>query len=219
MEFNMLHERRATNWALVTYADESLIRCLCLGAEHYAYILHDKDQKEPHYHVLLHYRSQKKFKTILRELQSEQNTLGEPIKNLYGMVRYLTHEGQDEKHIYEEELIHSDDFLWWKKFAQEPDEKSPLSVINDIISGVSLRTLISRYGSTIVFQWKNWSNMAYMISRQDKGFHIDYERFSEQADNDWERARLARAYEKGDLLFDPDSEKIFSGIFQKMLDK
>ncbi len=51
--------QKAYRWALVSYASPDEIQRVCEKALHYAYALHDKDDNEPHRHVLLVFRSQR----------------------------------------------------------------------------------------------------------------------------------------------------------------
>lgn len=47
------------SWSLVTYAQPNEFERLLKSAKHWAWIYHDKDDKEPHYHIYVSFATKR----------------------------------------------------------------------------------------------------------------------------------------------------------------
>lgn len=128
-------DKRAYTWGIVTYATESEFSPLLQASKHWAYATHDKDfivddtgeikPKETHTHIIVTFEQFKSFKQVRELVQSEQNTLAQPITNkdrngadsVRGLFKYLIHEDEDPtiKYIYDKAHRHTDDDAYWER--------------------------------------------------------------------------------------------------------
>lgn len=66
----------------------------------YAYILHDKDEAKPHYHVVISFVNYRYIEAVADELDIPINYI-EPIRNLNAILTYLIHLNDSSKYQYE----------------------------------------------------------------------------------------------------------------------
>lgn len=66
----------------------------------YAYIKHDKDDAEEHYHYYIEFLNPRSLQSVANELKIPDNML-EPVYNKKGILQYLTHENAKGKHQYD----------------------------------------------------------------------------------------------------------------------
>lgn len=79
----------------------------------YAYILHDKDVnpdgtvKKPHYHIIFFFEGKKSYEQIKKIMDELNAPIPQKVMNPKGMVRYMIHLDNPEKHQYKRENIRS----------------------------------------------------------------------------------------------------------------
>lgn len=66
----------------------------------YAYIKHDKDDAEVHYHYYIEFPSPRSLDAVAKELDIPPNML-EQVYSKKGILQYLTHENAHDKHHYD----------------------------------------------------------------------------------------------------------------------
>lgn len=66
----------------------------------YAYIKHDKDDAEVHYHYYIEFPNPRSIDAVARDLDIPTNML-EAVYNKRGILEYLTHENAQGKHHYD----------------------------------------------------------------------------------------------------------------------
>ena len=74
----------------------------------YALILHDKDETDPHHHLVIRTHSAWTCPQIAKwfaDNKNGQNTLVEFVKDRTAIIDYLTHENNDDKHRYDKNDI------------------------------------------------------------------------------------------------------------------
>lgn len=173
--------QKAYRWSLVTYASPEEIQRVCEKALHYAYVLHDKDDNEPHRHVLLVFRSQRTLSAIRKDIASEQNTNGQKLRDLYAAFRYLTHEEQTDKQLYDESIIVCDDVNYWKNLKEDDGEDYETDhLLDDIITGLSYRELARRYGRDFIKNHASYIDFAVNVYKQEHGTMFEYQRIQWQ---------------------------------------
>lgn len=76
--------------------------------EKYAYILHDKDKsaEHKHYHYVLMFSSPRSFRSVANDLEIPVTML-QKVYSKKGILDYLTHENDPNKHHYELSEIHA----------------------------------------------------------------------------------------------------------------
>lgn len=70
----------------------------------YAYIKHDKDNAEEHYHYYIEFPNPRAITAVASELGIPQNML-QQVFDKRGILQYLTHENANDKHHYDKSEI------------------------------------------------------------------------------------------------------------------
>lgn len=70
----------------------------------YAYIKHDKDNGTEHYHYYVEFPNPRSLKSLSLELGIPENML-QQVYNKTGILEYLTHKNESDKHHYDESEI------------------------------------------------------------------------------------------------------------------
>lgn len=104
--------QRTRNWTLVLYPDSAPANWKNIIDDlHIQYAispLHDKDQnedgtsKKPHYHILLVFESVKSYSQILEITELLNAPIPQTCNSPKGLVRYMLHLDNPEKHQYEQ---------------------------------------------------------------------------------------------------------------------
>lgn len=118
--------KRGYNFAFMLYPDSSTYECdrilkfIKILADDefedltsYAYILHDKDDDKPHYHICIKYKNGKKIQTVLNQFQlwnynPNDNDVIIKKGHWIGALNYLIHNTRESKSKYqysEDEVI------------------------------------------------------------------------------------------------------------------
>lgn len=192
----MLNQTSTKYVSLTTYAkpcdiDSILVKKADL-IEHAFHILHDKDENETHSHIVLGLKRSRIpqeivswFKNCVDDNGKKVNTFAEPIISCDGIIDYLTHSGEDQKlkHQYKEEDIKvpfgnleafrelntERDIRKEAKAKKEEKADECESLIDDIISGVSLREMARKYGKDFMKNRKSYNEFAAMVIMEEEG--------------------------------------------------
>lgn len=92
------------NYTFSLKRDNDRIRKIVEKYPKYAYILHDKDNTDPHYHYYIEFESPRSLNAVAKELDIPCNML-EQIYSKKGILAYLTHENQPDKYHYNSDTI------------------------------------------------------------------------------------------------------------------
>lgn len=79
----------------------------------YAYILHDKDNVKPHYHVVMAFNNYRYLNSVAEELTIPSNYI-EPVRSLDSILMYLIHLNDKSKYQYKLEEIQASKSLYDK---------------------------------------------------------------------------------------------------------
>lgn len=88
------------NYTFALTKDNSRIIKIVEKFPKYAYIKHDKDSGEIHYHYYIEFPNPRSLSSVARELSIPENML-EQVYSKCGILTYLTHENSPEKHHYD----------------------------------------------------------------------------------------------------------------------
>ena len=177
------HSLRSRQWFLVTYNNEEDFKLLLESCVHWAYIYHNKDNNEPHYHIICVFKNARAFNGVKSLVSGGQNTLGEIVRtSLTDCFSYLTHSEHSDKEQYCKLDIKCDNLLFWESLEQSENDSTTDSLIDDILSGLPLRLLARRYGRDFMRNCKAYLQFARMVLRQERGAVSDYQRFVEFED-------------------------------------
>lgn len=154
---------RFYRWSLVLYGNEEDVLKVCKVSQHYAYIVHDKEEKEKHWHVLCTFKVWKSLASIKSIIDNRQNVFGEEIHDKQAAYRYLTHKDNPEKYQYEEEEVKSDDKGFWRG----EEQGDVVELLDDIIDGMSFRDMAIKYGKDFVKNYRAYARYAALVEAQE----------------------------------------------------
>lgn len=189
--------KRACTHSVVSYATISEITPLLESATQWAYICHNKDPTDIHYHILLYFEQWKSFKWVREKVVSTQNTFDqEVISSIADILHYFTHESETEKAQYaEEDIIYSDITYWKKRIGEKSNQDKNEEFLNDILSeDFSLTTMAIKYGRDFI---KNSSK--YLDFRATIKAHEEHEAMQELLKTTAPTTQLYYIDEKGEF--------------------
>lgn len=161
----------------VTYGTEEDIKELIKYEEKFnldavAYILHDKEEAEKHYHMIWRFKNPRVENCIKEDYKYigvNQNCFPNKCISIYKAYRYLTHEDEKNKPKYNEDEIKGVNIEYIKQLAQEngpkeQKEDNTMQIIDDIIDGICKRDMVEKYGRDFVINYGKFEYMAQLIS-------------------------------------------------------
>lgn len=170
-------KKRSRNFSLITYlSKEDIQEVLSFHTENikaYAYILHDKDNKENHVHLILSLYNAttalavcKWFRGYVDISGKDINTLCQCMHDKCAGFSYLTHENAKDKYQYD----YKDIVGYNQEFFLDSEEYKVDSIsmaLEDLLSGVSVRTLCKRYGRDFIIHSRSILSVAEMIHYEE----------------------------------------------------
>lgn len=155
-------EKRYYRFFVRTYATPLEFQNLLDTSFKYAYIYHDKDNVEPHYHILLSFKQNKSFDAVKKLVDSDQNTFVEPLHDPWSAYCYLTHCDNSgvalpDKYIYSSGDIVSNDTAYWFKTQGGLNSISPSNeeFVYDLLdSDLSMREMAVKYGRDYIKNYR-----------------------------------------------------------------
>lgn len=181
-------EKKSRNLSLISYVSkEHLEKCLALHKDSirgYAYILHDKDDEIPHFHILLKLYSSwnplqvcQWFKGYFNDEGLEQNTLGECISDTNSIVDYITHSDDksraEGKHQYQlNEIVDNGLFLFKD---EKPSVDNTFEILMRMKSGTPYLYLVKVYGRDFVYHFNQYRDLLDAIKEQESRISIKVE--------------------------------------------
>lgn len=149
---------RSRSWFFLLYDKPTdCFSSLLSQCQHYCYIYHDKDEAEPHYHLIVLLPFAKTLSACLSYFTGTQNCFGEPIIDRYACFKYLLHSDVIGKAQYTSDCLVSDDISYFQHLdpnnsCSESGEKT-LALLEDICSKVPFREMVLRYGRDYVLHY------------------------------------------------------------------
>lgn len=182
--------------SLMTYANETQIKYVLSEKSEQLdfseYILHDKDNKEPHFHVVIHLKKPRYISEILAWFSrcvddegKKVNTMGQVTRSTEDIDEYLLHSNDQTKHQYLEEDIKVpygsrevyrelkteyqfiDEKNAEKEYAKEASADDVEKQLQDIIDGVPFREMARRYGRDYIKNWRSYREYASEVVFQE----------------------------------------------------
>lgn len=154
--------KRYYTHSVISYATLDEIKPLLATAKHWAYICHDKDITDKHYHVLLTFHRAKSFEWVRKQVISDQNTFTTTVKgDIDDVLNYFTHEGLEGKARYNVEDIEYDDIDYWNKRrgTGEVEENKNDEFVDDLISKhYSVEYMARKYGRDYIKNWERYES-------------------------------------------------------------
>lgn len=138
----------------------------------YAYIHHDKDEAEPHFHVIFRTFDawsvasiEKWFKGYLDEKGESINTFVQRAKDLYALRDYLTHSDLDSKEQgkYQYDTKDIVDGGLFDLVPKKDAVDDTLEMLDHMVNGASTRWMVRRYGKAFVYHYSQFTAVADAI--------------------------------------------------------
>lgn len=171
-------KKRTRVFSIVTYITEKDIQNVLTSHSRslrsFAYIRHDKDESEPHFHLLIRTydawtstQISKWFDTF--KLKDNTNTFVEPANDLYALQEYITHSDyqsiQEGKHRYNiEEVV---DGGLFDMIEAKDSYDDTYEIINALLQGVPTKVLIRRYGKKLIYHYSQFMAVKEAIEREE----------------------------------------------------
>lgn len=149
---------RSRSWTMIVYPESAPQNWKeQLDSEHIAWacILHDKDanpdgtRKKAHYHVLLLFEGKKSYEQIKELSDSLHAPAPQRVTSVRGMVRYMTHMDNPEKHQYDRAAIEQHGGIDIEKYFE-----MSVSQVEEILSEMSafiLENSVDNFGDFIAY--------------------------------------------------------------------
>lgn len=146
-----------------------------LKAQHYAYIFHNQDEEDEHYHLLIRYTYQRTVSAVLKDFVSYSNCFVELLNSPIGSLDYLTHSNNPEKYQYSEDRIVFDEFDYWHRVVVTASDKKQDEMndfIDDLVKyahkSVSSREMAIKYGRDFIKNRISYEDFGLLISREER---------------------------------------------------
>lgn len=169
--------RKSRYFAFMTYAGERAVTTTLAKHQQsvraFAYILHDKDEAEPHIHLVVRTYSTWTETQILKwfdwvKARDNQNTFVEVLNDTLAMGEYLTHDDaesvQKGKHRYDRAAIK--DFGLFDIVDKKDAYDETYEIVCNVMAGTSERDLVRRYGKNYLFHRAQYHESADAIYTQ-----------------------------------------------------
>lgn len=169
--------------------------------QHYALTLHDKDlwtaedekanskhkvgePKEKHSHIILYTFDAKSSSSVEKLFdryavslnpENPESTRVEIPSSVTSAYRYLRHLDDPDKYQYSVEELVADDPLYWSKHGETDGlngDNKGLSMVEDILNGVSERDMCLRYGKEYIYHSKYLRESADRIRYEENHFDV-----------------------------------------------
>lgn len=164
--------------SLITYADEKDIQNVIFNhsssIRSYAYIHHNRDKTEPHYHLVIRTYDAWTQTQLLKwfdnlKLSKNVNTFYEEGGDIGGLHTYLQHKDlksiEAGKEQYELEEIK--DFGLFAEYTEKDSYDGTYEIINAMLNGVPTRTLVRRYGKQLIYHYSQFVAVRDAITQED----------------------------------------------------
>ena len=135
-----------SNYSLVVYDKSDLEYIINMpSVDRYAYIYHDKDESEPHYHLYVHFTSRRRLKWLEYEKLTHtfaQNVMCERVIDVNQLFLYFLHRNNPEKYQYSiEDIVSNYNFM----DVQENEKDDNADILEGIIAIVERRLTWSEF--------------------------------------------------------------------------
>lgn len=171
--------RKSRFFSFMTYATDKQIETTI--AKHnnsvraFAYIRHDKDDAEPHAHLIVRTYSSWSETQILKwfdwvKLKDNSNTMVEVLQDTQAMAEYLTHTDfasvQAGKHVYSRDDIK--DFGLFDIVDKKDSYDETFQILTEVMAGTCERDLVRRYGKQYLFHRQQYLESADTVYAQQR---------------------------------------------------
>lgn len=137
---------------------EEQVKVFLKKAKWAAYIKHDKDDKETHWHIVIEYETRRHAENIKNGIQeiTKQNCFLEKGRSKKALVEYLTHKNDPEKFQYEEGEI-----IWINKNKYETNVE--MEIVQAIVEGKEEWELLREFGREYIRNRRAYRESAEVV--------------------------------------------------------
>lgn len=152
------YRRRSTWFFCMTYAKPCEFKFALEKATHWAYIYHDRDENEPHFHILLHFDNARTGFALLNDFHSTANTFIESKVSPVDSYEYLYHANHPDKYQYDKSLIVSHNPVYWEHFLPSVRDRTQTDFIEDLLnsSDLDLVYMAKKYGRDFIKNYRTY---------------------------------------------------------------
>lgn len=165
--------------SIITYAKEKQLELVLKNHQSaisaYAWIKHDKDNKEPHIHLYMRFNSdrrptdvQKWFENCTDEKDEPANTLWQKVKCPNGLIAYLTHSNEPNKYQYPETEVHYSSEEAKNELLEEFNEDNGFDALQQMLDNVPLRDIARKHGRDFIRYYNSYKQLAEDIRSQER---------------------------------------------------
>lgn len=146
------------------------------NCKNYAYIWHDKDGNEPHYHLLFQLKNNTTPSAFLNAYNIKMHS--EVATSPLLAFEYLTHKNDPDKYQYPFEDIVALDINKFQALSSSGNEDNKnlrtYDLLQDIINKVPLEEMVYKYGRDFVLNYKKYRDFALMLSNSELVLNEEY---------------------------------------------
>ena len=168
---------RGQFFTVVFYCQLDELKRAIARAEQYAFIFHDKDEEDYHYHLLLRYTYQRTVSAVMRDFVSYSNVFVEVLRDIQGSLDYLTHANDPEKYQYSTERIIYSEFGYWDRlfFGQKNKKADEMEeFVDDLIlyarDKISNREMAIKYGRDFIRNRCSYYEFGVLVHNDSKKY-------------------------------------------------
>ena len=137
----------------------------------WAMIDHDKDEKEPHRHLVMRTCSSWTPSQVLKwfvgmdEHGNDCNSFIEVVRDRTAICEYLTHENDPDKHHYDSSDVIDHGLCDLLPSSESADDT--FEIVEKMTQGVSVRELVRLYGRDFVYHYGNYVAVVNAIKEEE----------------------------------------------------
>lgn len=175
---------RGTLFSCVFYGQFDELQFVLMKSKHYVYILHDMEDTDPHYHIVIQFHNQRTITAVVKDFVSRANVQVELVRGLSGTIDYLTHENNPEKYQYSRDRLRSDSLSYWlskcidnQKISKEDEIEHFCEDLVSLCHGtITLKAMACRYGRDFIKNFNSYREFGYQLCNEVEKDYYDKNR-------------------------------------------
>lgn len=163
---------KARFFGIVTYLSDTerivrMIQKKQTSIRAYAIMKHDQDEADPHCHIVLRTHSALTCAQVcnwFKDDETGQNAFAEFVHDRAGIIDYLTHENDPDKHHYSKADIVDggiDDLL-----PKGNTDDLTYEILDLLMNGTAIKDLVRMYGKDFLYHIRDYTTAVKMICTQ-----------------------------------------------------
>ncbi len=166
-------DKRSRYFALVTYITDTdrvidKIQTKRNSIRAFALIKHDKDETDPHHHIVMRTHNALTCSTVVKwfkDTEKGQNTFAEFVHDTGAVLDYLTHENEADKYHYDKTAVIDGGLC--DLLPREDTADESMTILEDVLAGTPTRELCKKYGREYIYRAAAYMAVADQIKREE----------------------------------------------------